>query len=292
MASTIEQEWTVLSIINWSAQYLGERDIDSPRLTAELLLSHLLNLERIELYMKVDRLLSSVELAGYKALLKRRLAHEPVQYILGETEFMGMRLAVDHRVLIPRPETELLVELVMEEARKRSLKSPYVLDIGTGSGCIAIAVAKYIPGAIIHAIDSSDDALSVAGGNIGRHRYTSIIALENMDILSDSIQLRKYDFILSNPPYISLKEYALLPPEIKDHEPMIAATDHGDGLKFYRRIATIAPKALHDGGCVIVEVAYDQAEAVTHIFSTAGFGHVEQVADYSKIPRIVKASIK
>src|SRR2546422_4178326 len=164
-ASVDHDTWTILSLIEWSASHFSSKLVDSPRLTAELLLSHVLGCGRIELYTNFDRVLSPDELARYKAVLKRRLAHEPVQYIIGSTEFMGLKLEVDRRTLIPRPETELLVEHVVESALGRGSRPVRILEIGAGSGNIAVSLAKLIPSSEVIALDISTDALEVARGN-------------------------------------------------------------------------------------------------------------------------------
>ncbi|MGA2625296.1 MAG: peptide chain release factor N(5)-glutamine methyltransferase [Bacteroidota bacterium] len=283
--------WTVLSLLDWSARFLTEKGFDSPRLTAELLLSRVLACRRIELYTNFDKPLSSDELAGFKSRFKRRLEHEPLQYILGDCEFMGLELSVDRRALIPRPETEILVEYVVKMVKGSSEPPGKILDVGTGSGNIAIGLAKFLPGVSIDAIDASPEALEVARFNLQRHRLEAQIRLMQCDFLNahPALPPQSYRLIVSNPPYVSEREFALLPPEIRVFEPRMATTDGGDGLTFYRVIAEKGKELLSRGGSVIVEMAYDQSASVRRIFEEAGYHDLETVADYSGIERVVRA---
>ena len=294
MATSENSAWTVLSLLQWSSGFLSDKGFDSPRLTAELLLSRVLGCRRIELYTNFDKPLSPDELAGFKSRFKRRLDHEPLQYILGDCEFMGMEFSVDPRVLIPRPETEVLVEFVVKMTKEFSRPPGKILDIGTGSGNIAISLAKFVPGASIDAIDASAGALEVARFNLQRHGLEAQVRLMECDFLNADAVLpgRDYHFIVSNPPYISEREFALLPPEISVFEPRMATTDGGDGLTFYRTIAEKAKELLSREGSVIVETAYDQAASVRKIFEDAGYQNLETVVDYSGIERVVKAQWK
>ena len=289
-ASITEQKlWTSLSLINWSTDYLASKEIDSPRLTCELLLARVLRCSRIDLYTKFDRPLLKEELSQFKLLFKRRMSREPLQYILAETEFMGLKFNVDRRVLIPRPETEVLVEQVIALAKRTPL--PYILDIGTGSGNIAISLAKCLSECEIDAIDVSSDALEVARNNLELHRCGGRVNLFQCDVLQEHIQLprERYDLIVSNPPYISQKEFQSLQVEVRDFEPVIATTDGGNGLKYYHAIANIGKRYLVQGGWIVIEHAYDQSEAVKSIFHDMGYSDIEIAYDYNRTPRVVKA---
>lgn len=283
--------WTVLELVTWSTAYLEEKNIDEARLTVELLLAHALKMKRIQLYMNFDKPMTAEELAGYKLLLKRRLTREPVQYIIGETEFMGLPFTVDHRVLIPRPETETLVEEALRCCKDiRTAGAPIaVLDVGTGSGCIAVSFAKLFPGSVVDAIDISADALDVA--RLNAERNTVAVNFASADIFSDERLpfSQPYDAILSNPPYISTEIYATLQPEIRDFEPLAAETDGADGLSFYRRLAGVAKTLLTTSGIIAVEHAFDQQEDVMAIFAASGWRTVLPVKDYSGSPRCVIA---
>ena len=281
--------WSILSLIDWSSEHLSSKGFESPRLTAELMLAQVLGFGRIELYTHFDQVLTAEQLAAYKALLTRRLAHEPVQYIVGETAFMGLRFFVDSRVLIPRPETEILVEQVIAHCKNTASGAMRILDIGTGSGNISVSLAKHCPGCEVLTLDISADALSVAGRNIQLHGVGDRVTMAQCDFLRDDPSPGQFDIIVSNPPYISSTEFGLLPLEIREYEPVISATDHADGLTFYRRIAGQATRLLQSNGWVFLEVAYDQALAVQEILSRSGLHNIGTVKDYSGIERVVKA---
>jgi release factor glutamine methyltransferase len=279
--------WTILSLIEWGTKYLTERGIDDARLNIQLLLSHILRLSRIQLYTNFDRPLTAEELSAFKAVLQRRLTHEPLQYIIGETEFMGLPLYVNSSVLIPRPETEELVQKAVEWIKELNASRVDVLDIGTGSGNIPIAIEHFLPNANVTSIDLSPEALEVAARNVERNKC-SRISLHRMDVFEDGLPGRKYDVIIANPPYISAKEFPLLQPEVKDFEPAIATTDNGDGLRFVRRICEIAAERLHDGGVLFMEVAYNQGEMAKQIAASAGLVEVEIFCDLAGNERMLQ----
>jgi release factor glutamine methyltransferase len=288
-AATEQRSWTVLSLLDSSTAYLLDRGVESPRLTAELLLAHVLHCTRVQLYLNFDKPASAGERSSFKELLRRRAAHEPLQYILGTAGFMGLTFHVDGRVLIPRPETELLVEMAL--ALSRSQPVPGILDIGTGSGNIAVSLAHCIPGCRVLAIDASEEALEVARRNAGGNGVAERITFRPADILRDDTSFPEapFDLIVSNPPYISTEEFALLAPEIRDHEPKMATGDGGDGLTFYRKIASRGLSLLRPEGHVIVEHAYNQQEDVLGIFRGAGYAEVTGSRDYAGVPRVVVA---
>lgn len=286
--SATQRHWTVLSLLQWAAQYLADHGFDEARLHVELLLARVLSCSRLELYTSFDRPLTQEELAGFKALLKRRLTHEPLQYILGETEFMGIRLAVDRRVLIPRPETESLVEKALEAMKTMPGRSIDVLDIGTGSGNIAIAVAKLEPRARVAAIDVSADALHVAESN-ARHNDAGTVEFFRASVFDEFLPDRELDVIISNPPYISREEFPHVQPEVKDFEPRIATTDDADGLTFVRRIAEVSSQRLRHGGWLFLEIAYNQSAQVKEILERADLCDVRVAEDFAGHPRIVSA---
>ncbi|MFN0157847.1 MAG: peptide chain release factor N(5)-glutamine methyltransferase [Bacteroidota bacterium] len=287
-SSTPPQQWTVLSLIEWASAHMREKGFDESRLHVELLLAYVLQLERIHLYTNFDRPLNPEELAAFKTLFLRRLAHEPLQYIIGETSFMGFDLFVDKNVLIPRPETELLVERVVEYINRVTSDQVEVLDIGTGSGNIPVALAKFASKARITSVDVSAEALAVAARNIKRHAVNAVTLIQG-DIFGDMLSGREFDLIISNPPYISLQEFQGLQPEVRDHEPRIATTDEDDGFKFIRRIAQLASLNLKSGGAVLIEIAYNQSANAMQLLGDAGLVEVECFPDYAGIPRIVKA---
>jgi release factor glutamine methyltransferase len=280
--------WTILSLLEWATGYLSARHFDESRLCAELLLAHVLHVRRLDLYLQFDRPLSSSDLAAFKSLFQRRLTHEPLQYIIGETEFMGLPLWVNPSVLIPRPETELLAEKAVEELKSRFAGAGRILDIGTGSGNIAIAVGHFVPGAKILAVDVSDEALETASRNIARHELKNV-ELRAYDIYEDTLPEQEFDLIVSNPPYVSVQEYSSLQPEVRDFEPRIATSDEGDGLRFMRRILEFAAGRLVPGGIILLEIGFGQSEATREIAAAAGFGSIDIIRDYSGIPRVLRA---
>ena len=288
-SSSAPQTWTVLSLIDWAARHLAGQRFDEARLHVELLLAHVLHLKRLDLYLQFDRPLTAVELADFKSLFKRRLTHEPLQYILGETEFMGLSLFVNSSVLIPRPETELLVEKAIERLAALPLPSPTIMDIGTGSGNIAIALAHFVPQARIIATDISPAALATAARNIERHAVQNVSLVE-ADVLGGMPSDNSFDMILSNPPYVSLVEYADLQPEVKDFEPRNASTDEADGLRYIRAITALAATRLKAKGSLLMEIGYGQADDASQIVSNACFSQVAIFPDVAGIPRVIIGS--
>lgn len=282
------QHWTVLSLLEWGSAYLKAKGFDEPRLTVDLLLAHVLRLPRLNLYLQFDRPLTPDELTRFKTLFKRRLTHEPLQYIVGETEFMGLRVRVSPDVLVPRPETELLAERAIEELKRCGEGRQEVLEVGTGSGNIAIAIARFVPGARILSVDVSAAALAVARENLRTHGIETV-ALEEVDVFSDRLKERAFDVIVSNPPYVSLAEFATLQPEVREFEPRLATTDEADGLRVIRRIVELATGILRPGGSLLLEVAYDQSAAVTEILKSHDLTRVRWDDDHAGIPRVVCA---
>ncbi len=289
--STAKKSWTILSLIEWSTDYLKEKGFDDARLNIELLLCNILKCPRINLYLQFDKILSSKELINFKSSFRRRLSHEPLQYILGETEFMGLRFKVDQRVFIPRPETEMLVERAIELCTNVSNRIKTILDIGTGSSNIAVSLAHYLINVDIDAIDLCSGTLDVARENVQFHRFGDRIELMKMDILKSSTEnfKNKYDLIISNPPYISKREFAMLQPEINIFEPKIANTDEADGLTFYKAIAEKGKQLLNPNGFVLLEIGYDQGSTVPKIFKSNNYIDVQTFKDYNGIERVVRA---
>ncbi len=288
-AAAPKKIWTILDLITWGTEYLKERKFDDGRLTIELLLSHVLSLKRIQLYTGFDRPLSEEELAHFKELLKRRLSSEPLQYITGSSEFMGLPFIVDRRVLIPRPETELLVEQCVKSLKQQfpNEENISILDLGTGSGCIAVSLAKMIPNSHVTAVDLSDDALAVARTNAELNGLSERMSFRKNDILqlSEELGSAPVHCIVSNPPYISKKEFAEVTKDVKDFEPNTALTDNADGLTFYPAVASFAQKTLAVNGFVGVEHAFDQSEQVQSIFAQYGFTDPLIIKDYQGIKR-------
>ena len=277
---------TVLEIIKLSTEFLEKKGADSPRLQIELLLAHVLKIPRLRLYLDFERKLSDAELQTLRQLVKRRGDREPLQYLTGTANFCGLELAVTPAVLIPRPETELLVE----EAWKflDGLGRPAsLLDFGAGSGCIAIAIAHKFPACDVHAVDASAAALEVARGNAERVGATVKFHLARS--IAEAPEPRLIDLLVSNPPYIPSGEIPSLQPEVRDHEPLAALEGGADGLDVYRLIAEQSAERLSSDSRVILELGHDQEASVRSIFSAPGWT-VERVArDYAGTPRILIA---
>ncbi len=287
----MNETWTSLKLIQWTADYFEKMGIPNPRLDAELLLAHVLKAKRIDLYTQFEKTVLEKHLVPFKELLQRRAKREPLQYILGETEFWGCKIEVTPDVLIPRPETELLVEWALKEGQARgpAPTDPNILDIGTGTGCIAIALATHIPTARVIATDHSKPALEVAQRNIASHHLADRVALLPSDLApwkSFEAEGQKFDLIISNPPYIRTDQLELLQPEVRDFEPRVALNGGKDGLDFYRRITQDAPRFLKPDGRLLLEIGEDQGEAVMCLMTQVGLV-VECRKDWSDHDRVV-----
>ena len=279
--SSKPEKWDVLKILNWTKGYLAEKGVENPRLEAEWMLCEALSLDRVGLYLNFDKPLSDAELAAYRGMVARRAKREPLQYILGSQEFMGMDFEVCPAVLIPRHDTEVLVT----EALKRAGETGSILDIGTGSGCVAIAIAKALPEAKVCSVDVSGEALAVARGNAERNG----VSIEfHQGSLFEPFAGRRFDMIVSNPPYIPAAELPTLQQEVRGFEPMNALDGGEDGLDFYRRITQQAPEHLNPGGWLIFEVGAGQAPQVLELLASCGFGAGSFSAkDPAEIERVV-----
>ncbi len=279
--------WTVQKILTWTITFFTSKHVPDARLSAELLLAHALNCRRIDLYLQFERILTPEERACFREYVTRRARREPVQYIIGETEFRGLPLRVSPAVLIPRPETELLVDSVWEWVQEMGNRSPVIVDIGTGSGCIAIALAHLLPEAQVWAVEKSSAALAVARENAQRHGV-NIHFIEG-DVFDRVEQLpRPAEVIVTNPPYVAGSEWETLEPEVRDYEPREALVGGPDGLNFYRRLAPVIGNWLGEGGRLFAEIGYGQARAVQEILTQAQLS-VEIRRDYRQIERIVIA---
>lgn len=287
-ASDRLSDHSVLSLLNSAAAHLGSLGFQEARLHVEWMLARVLGLKRLDLYLQFDRPLIQDEVSRFKALYRRRLDHEPLQYILGDTEFLGFRFLVDRRVLIPRPETELLAERAVELLRERDGERPRVLDIGTGCGCIALSVAALVPGAEVTAIDLSPGALEVAAANAERLLPGRVEFLE-ADIRREILADRSFDLILANPPYIPFADYEALQPEVLGYEPREALTDGGDGTLFLARILEFASTRLNDGGTVMMEMGAGQDVWCAQKAREFGLSSVVVHPDHAGIPRVLEA---
>lgn len=278
---------TVLEGIQKSAEFLAKKSIESPRLQAELLLAHVLGLERMKLYLNFERVLAPAEVDRFRDLIRRRGQREPLQHIVGSTSFCGLELAVNRHVLVPRPETELLAEAGWTFLSTHNPQPSTALDFGTGSGCLAIALAVKSPDARVHALDLSADALEIAKQNAARHQVLQRIQFVCGDGFAALPEGSRFDLIISNPPYVATAEIESLEPEVRDYDPRSALDGGADGLDFYRRFAAEARPFLQTGGRLMLEFGDGQADAIKAIFETQNWVVEAVKEDYSQRPRIV-----
>ena len=277
---------TVLESIKLSTDYLEKKGIESPRTNAELLLANILICKRLDLYLKFDQPLKENEIILYREFIRRRGKFEPLQYITGSVEFFGIEFKVNKSVLIPRPETEILVETIINSAGKE--ENIDILDIGTGSGNIAVSIAMNLPNSKISAMDNSIDALEVAKENAKLNSVENRIDFMNESILYGfNYPAKKYDIIVSNPPYISAEEFRVVQPELKVFEPRAALTDEGDGLTFFRIISSKTKTILKEKGKLFFEVGKDQSKLVEKILLENDFQNITIKKDYLNIERVV-----
>ncbi len=286
------QNWTIQKLLSWVTDYLAARNVDSPRLSAELLLCHVLGLERIELYTHFNRIAQQTELDQLHKLVKRCGDQEPVAYLVGRCEFYSLPIKVSKDCLVPRPETELLAERGIEFLRGRQ-GVQYVCDLCTGSGCIAVAIAKNHAQAEIIATDICDSALSVAAENVATHQLNDRIRLLCGDLFGpviEGLDETRFDLIVCNPPYVSSAEYEQLGSKVRDFEPKKALFAGQDGLDVYRRIADRIGEHLKDDGALILETGYAQGKAVRELLEdTKIFSEIKIEKDINNNDRVVTA---
>lgn len=282
--SKTDRIWRLIDILNWGETYFRDKNFDNPRTEIELLLQHLIGCKKIDLYLQFEKIVKPKELITLRSWVKRRINREPIQYITRSSEFYGRKFIVDQNVLIPRPETEILIDVSVEILSKKN--SPTIIDIGTGSGCIGITLALEIPSSNIIAIDISDSALSIAKKNADMYSIRNIEFLR-LDILNQDI-IHIADMLISNPPYISKEEIPDLMEDVKDFEPMIALTDKSDGLDFYRKFSDIMPHVIKKNGTAILEVGRgSHPDRVKEIFSKSGYNNIDIVKDLNKDKRVL-----
>ncbi len=277
---------TVLESLKLSAEYLEKKNIEAPRINAELLLAHVLKCKRLDLYLSFERPLNDEEKNAYRELLKRRGMYEPLQYITGRVEFFGLNIKVNPSVLIPRPETELLVEEVINSSDKEA--SLNILDIGTGSGNILVALAKNLSKSQITGVDISEEALSVAKENAVLNEVSTNISFIKKDMLNDFVFNEKFDVVVSNPPYVSGADFEELRSELRLYEPHISLTDQSDGYTFYRKISATAHNYLKSGGKIFFEIGMGQSAVIKKLLEDSGYSQIEIIKDYAKIDRVIK----
>jgi release factor glutamine methyltransferase len=283
------ERWTIQKLLNWITEYFTQKGIDSPRLSGELLLSHVLKLSRIELYTLFDRVVEQDKLDILRGMVKRCGSHEPLAYLIGRCEFYSLSFKITPDCLIPRPETELLVERAIEFLRKRT-GTQQVLDLCTGSGCIAIAIAKNYKDCLVTATDICDKALAIAAENAAAMKLSDKIRYLCGDLFAPLIEgiESKFDLIVSNPPYVSETEFAKLEPNVRDYEPRRALYGGVDGLDVYRRILNQAGDFLKPDGALMMEIGYAQGPAIRELIESSGqFAPARIEKDLSKNDRVV-----
>jgi release factor glutamine methyltransferase len=280
--------WTILGVLQWTEKRFAERKLGTPRLDAQLLLAHVLGKDRVHLYTHFDQPLEADELAKYRALIQRRLGGESVAYLVGKKEFRSLELAVDARVLVPRPDTEIAVDVAL--ALLPAEGEARVVDVGTGSGAIALALKKERPALEVLAVDRSPDAAAVARANA--ERLALAIEVVEGDLLAPVAARAPVAANVSNPPYIPSAEIAGLAPEVQK-EPRAALDGGADGLDVIRRLVTDAPPLLADGGALVLEIGAGQAPAVVALFAADGrYETAETTKDLAGIERVVTARKK
>lgn len=278
--------FTVLEIIKKTTDFLAAKGVESPRLNAELLIGHALGRKRMQLYLEFERPLTEVELEKVRPLVRRRALREPLQYIVGETEFCGLRLAVDRRALIPRPETELLVEHVR---RMRAGAPPgRILDLGTGTGAIALALAAAFPTASVLAVDRSAAALELARSNAALTGLEARVTLVESNWF-DAVPAETFEVVVSNPPYLSDEETNQTAPEVRDFEPRSALAAADEGTADLARIIAQAPRFLAPGGLLALETGISQHARLLPLVQAAGFARAESHPDLTGRERFILA---
>jgi release factor glutamine methyltransferase len=291
MANQPSPLWTIESLLRWAMDDFRTRGIESPRLDAEVLLAKALGTTRIQLIVDGKRPLSPDELGRMREMVRRRRAREPVAYILGEREFYGRTFRVDHRVLVPRPDTETLIDVALTRTRARSM-SLRVLDLCTGSGCVAITLGRERPTSSVFGGDVSPGALAVARDNALRLGAYNV-AWRQGDLYAAVSEPARFDLVTANPPYIAVADFPTLMADVRDHEPRLALDGGDDGLALLRRVVDGAPARLAStGGVLAVEVGAGQAAAVVELFERAGLAGIEVQRDHARIERVVSGMLR
>jgi len=289
---TSDEIWTIQKLLNWVTQYLTTKGIESPRLSAELLLSHVSGLKRIELYTQFNKPVAAEQLAILRDLVKRAGQDEPVAYLTSKTEFYSLELAITRDCMIPRPETELLVQRAIEFLRTR-FGSQVLCDLCTGSGCIAVAIARNFADARLFATDISDKALAVAEANVEKYRLKERITLLCGDLFEPLVRpldVDKFDLIVCNPPYVSSAEYENLDKNVKDYEPRLALHAGEDGLDIYHRLVEKADQFLKPNAALMLEIGYAQGPAVQSLLEQTGaFADIIIEKDFHNNDRVITA---
>ena len=292
--TTQAETWTTRKLLKWMTDHFTAKDVDSPRVVAEMLLSHVLDCDRMRLYMEADRPASAVELATLRGLVKRAADHEPVQYLVGHAWFFGKQFEVNRSTLIPRPSTETLVEHVIRWLKLNpGHANPLIADIGTGTGCIAVTLALASPDATVHATDIAPEAIDLARSNAQKHGVADRIEFREGSMLAplrEKTPGARYHVIASNPPYIPDHEWDAVERNVKEHEPERACRGGKDGLDFVRPLIAQAPALLVSGGLLAVEIADCQRDAATELARGTGqLTEVDVLKDHEGLWRVLTA---
>ena len=283
------QIWTIGRILKWTEEYFGQKGVESPRLDAEVMLSHVLGRQRIYLYVHFDEPLQAEDLAAYRTMIKQRIDRVPVAYILGEKEFMGLTFKVTPDTLVPRPDTEILVQAAVDRLKQWTDADVRLADIGTGSGAICLSVLSMLDNIVADTVDISSAARAVAEENAAALGLSERVTFHTGDLLAP-IREQQFTAILSNPPYIPEADIQGLAPEVRCKEPMTALGGGKDGLDFYRRLCDEAPAMLTDDGFMAFEVGIHQATEVAQLAEASPLiVRTEILKDYAGIDRVVVA---
>jgi release factor glutamine methyltransferase len=282
------QVWTVARLLGWTRDYLQRSGIESSRLCAEILLAHAMGCERIRLYTRHEEVPDEAVLARFRTLVKQAAGGRPIAYLTGTKEFFSLPFQVTTDVLIPRPETEILVERTIDLVRK-SPELHAILDLGTGSGCIAVSLARHLPAVALHASDISEAALAVARRNAERHGVGGRIEFRAGDLLAPWSSAGPFDVIVCNPPYVATGGSAPIAKNVRDFEPQVALFAGPEGLDVIRRVVQEAPAALRPGGHLLMEIGFDQAAAVRDLLAQAGWQDIVTYRDGGGHERVVQA---
>jgi len=283
-------EWTTRALLDWTTRFFRKKGLDNPRLSAEMLLAHVLGTRRLKLYMEPDRPSSELERATFRELVERAAKHEPVDYLIGSAPFFSLTLEVNRDVLIPRPSTEALVEHVLQHARRTpGFRLPRIADIGTGSGAIAVALARNLPNVSIVATDVSEAALNLAQRNAEAHGVADRIAFREGE-LYEPLEGETFEYLVSNPPYISDDAWQAVARNVKDYEPAAALRAGPDGLRDLRPLIEQAPEHLAQPGQLVLEIAASQRAAVKQLAEgVEGLTNAHILADHEALPRVLVA---
>jgi release factor glutamine methyltransferase len=288
MKGSMPETWTIGALLDWTARFLAQKGSEFPRLDAEVLLAHALQCRRIELYTRYEEIAPEAGREQFRGLVRQRIEGCPVAYLVGRKEFFSLELEVSRAVLIPRPESEFVVMECLSLAK--GMEKPRLLDIGTGSGNLAVAVARHHTGAGVTAVDLSAEALAVAGRNAAKHGVAERVRFLQGDLYQPVDSAEPFDFILSNPPYIAHEDVSRLEPGVRDYEPKLALDGGPNGFAVFDRLVAGAGKYLRPGGYLIVEIGAPQERpARRRIEAEGNFTLAETIRDYSGHPRVLQA---